>query len=226
MKPPAPAAALDAAYSGLTAVVRDLADADLLLPTACRGWTVADLLLHVTLDAQRALVALHTPADGPPDVDSVTYWRSFPGSGNAEAAAAHAQWVRRAAAAYERPSGVVGRWTETAPAAVHAARTADPAGFVSTQDHVLAVPDFVATLVTEAVIHHLDLIASLPGAAGPPQDAVAVTLSTMEGLAGPGGLPAEWAPAEALRKSSGRDELTAADRQALGARADQFPLIA
>ncbi|MEV4640256.1 maleylpyruvate isomerase N-terminal domain-containing protein [Actinoplanes sp. NPDC049548] len=214
---------LAAAYPGITAVVAELGDADLLLPTGCRGWTVADLLLHVTLDAQRALVALHTPAEGPPDVDFVSYWRDFPSGDDADAAAAHGQWVRRAASAFERPSGVVRLWTETAGAAVHAASTADPAAFVSTQGHVLAVPDFVATLVTEAVVHHLDLIVHLRDAAGPSEEAVGVALSTMEGLAGP--LPARWSTAEALRKSTGREELTAADRQVLGERAGRFPVL-
>ena len=224
MKASAVVEALDAAYSGVTAVVSGLDDRDLLLPTRCRGWTIADLLLHMTLDAQRALVTLHHPAGGPADVDSVTYWRGFPGTGSSWAPA-HAQWVRRAAAAYETPSGVVDRWRETAPAAVHAARTADPAGFVSTQGHVLAVPDFVATLVTEAVIHHLDLVESLPDAAAPADEALHVAVSTMDGLAAPDGLPAAWPAQEALLKSSGRMELTAQDRKLLGSRGDTFPLI-
>src|SRR6188768_3913001 len=112
MELPAPAAltaALRTAYAGVTAVVSDLDDLDLLLPSGCRGWTVCDLLAHLSLDPQRALIALATPADGPPDVDFVSYFRSFPGSGDAAAAVAHAQWVRRTAAAFNRPSGIVER---------------------------------------------------------------------------------------------------------------------
>ncbi len=225
---PAPAAltsALHAAYAGLSAVVGDLDDFDLLLPSGCRGWTISDLLLHLTLDPQRALIALATPATGPPDTDFVTYFRSFPGAGDASAAVAHAQWVRRTAAAFNRPKSIVERWTETAQATGHAVGHADPARFVRTQNLVLPVPDFVATLVTEAVIHHLDMIVSLPDAPEPTPEAVAIALSTMDGLAGADGLPVHWSEREALLKGSGREDLTAEDEQALGDRADLFPLL-
>ncbi len=211
--------ALDAAYAAITDVVAELSDSDVLLASGCRGWTVADLLLHVTGDAQRALVALHTPADGPADADFVSYWRAFP---TGDDRSANAQWVRRTAAAFARPAGVVAPWRETSAAARHAARTADLGGFVGTQGHVLAVPDFLATLVTEAAIHHLDLVVSLPGAPGPPAEAVAIAVSTLAGLAGAEGLPAGWSPVEALRKGAGRAELTAAEAAAFG---DRFPLL-
>jgi len=222
---PAPAAltaALHAAYTGVTAVVAELDDLDLLLPSGCRGWTVCDLLLHLSLDPQRALVALATPAAGPPDVDFISYFRAIPGSGDA---IPHAQWVRRTAAAFSRPSGIVERWTETAAAAGYAAGQADPTGFIRTQSLVLAVPDFVATLVTEAVIHHLDLIVSLPDAPEPAPEAAAIAVSTLDGLAGSDGLPAHWSEREALLKGTGREELTDDDLAALGDSAALFPLL-
>jgi hypothetical protein len=217
--------ALDHAYTGVTTLVADLDDNDLLLPSGCRGWSIADLLYHMLLDAQRALVAFATPADGPSDVDYVTYWHGFPGAGDADAALAHGQWVRRSAAAFIRPRGIVRDWTETSAAAVHAAAAADPRGRVATQDHVLAVPDFIATLVTEAAIHHLDLITSLPEAPAPAPEAMTIAVSTMEGLAGPSGLPQHWNARETLLKGSGRAELTDTDRRALGSRAAGFPLL-
>jgi uncharacterized protein (TIGR03083 family) len=207
--------ALDAAYAGITRVVGDLDDHDLLLPSGCHGWSIADLLLHVTLDAQRALITFATPADGPPDVDAVTYWRDFPGDKSSlPAAVEHAAWVRRAAAAYARPSGVVEVWRSFAPAAVRAAAMADPHGHVATQGHVLTCADFTATLVTEAVIHHLDMITALPDATPPAPRAVAITLTTLEGLAPPGGLPSHWSEREKLLKSTGRAPLTAEEQAA------------
>ena len=217
--------ALDHAYTGVTALVSDLDDNDLLLPSGCRGWSIADLLYHMLLDAQRALVAFATPAAGPSDVDHVTYWRVFPGAGDADAALAHGQWVRRSAAAFIRPTGIVPSWTETSAAAVRAAAAADPRGLVATQDHVLAVPDFIATLVTEAAIHHLDLIASLPEAAAPAPAVTTIAVSTMEGLAAPSGLPEHWNAREVLLKGSGRAALTDADRRSLGAGPLSFPLL-
>jgi hypothetical protein len=83
---------------------------------------------------------------------------------------------------------------------------------VSTQDHVLRVPDFLATLVTEAVIHHLELIASRLDPAEPPPAAVTIALDTLEGSAAPDGrgarhargpraLPPHWGEREALLKA-------------------------
>jgi hypothetical protein len=222
---PASADALDAAYGGITAIVAPMSDHELLRPTGCRGWTIADLLLHLTADAQGALVAFATPSDAPPDVDFVTYWARFPGVGDPVRATAHAQWVRRSASAFQQPSGVRSLWTQTAPAAVRAARAFDPAGRLATQGSVFRPADFVAVLVTEAVIHHLDLVAWLPSAPEPDPAAAAIARATLDGLAGDGGLPAEWPAGEALRKGAGRTPLSAADRHLLGDRTGRFPLL-
>ena len=251
-EPAAVAAALDAAYAGITAVVADLDDAALLAPTGCRGWLAADLLLHLTGDAQRALVALATPAPGPADVDFVSYWRA---AGGAAASAEHAQWVRRTAAAFHLPTGVVRLWRDTAPAAARAAATAvrdtaaapllrpvevavftdspglgaaNPAGpmaHVATQGLVIALPDFLATLVTEAVIHHLDLIRHLPHAPVPAEEAVAVARSTLDGLAPSGRLPEQWGPHEALLKATGRAPFDDPDHRLLGPDVAHYPLL-
>ncbi|HEY2950481.1 MAG TPA: maleylpyruvate isomerase N-terminal domain-containing protein [Micromonosporaceae bacterium] len=210
------------AYGGVTEFATGLTDDDLMRPSRCRGWAVADVLFHLLCDAQRALVALATPAAGPPDVDHVSYWASFqPGR---PGAAGHAWWVRRSAAAFERPSGIVGVWRETAPAAARAAALANPDGYVATQGHVLAVPDFLATLVTEAVVHHLDMAVDMPGAKPPSREALGVALCTMDGLLD-GGRPGLWTPEDYLLKATGRVELDERDRAALGDVADRFPLL-
>jgi hypothetical protein len=206
------------AYAGITKVVATLTDDELRRPSGCRGWTVADLLFHLTLDAQRALIAVHTPATAPPDVNAVTYWTPT----GAAATDGHDNFVRRAAAAFSHPTGVVHQWTDTAVAAAHAADTADPTLRVATQGHVLAVTDFVQTLVTEAALHHLDLIVPLPNAPAPAPSTITAALSTLEGMTP---LPAEWSPLEALRKATGRAPLTPEDRTTLGPRAAKFPLI-
>lgn len=225
MTPIAQHEALAQAYQGITTVVTGRDDADLQRPTRCRGWLVADLLFHLLCDAQRALVALATPADGPPDVDDVSYWRSFPAGGDGDGAR-HAWWARRSAAAFDRPSGVVRIWTDTAPAAVRAAAAADPAGHVRTQDHVLRVPDFLATLTTEAVIHHLDLVLDLPDAPAPGPLACRVAALTMDGLLSDDAVrPGDWDDAEYLLKAAGREPLSDRDRAQLGEAAGWFPLL-
>ncbi|MEV4535615.1 maleylpyruvate isomerase N-terminal domain-containing protein [Asanoa sp. NPDC049518] len=220
------AAALAAAYEAVTATVLPLTDDDLLRGTRCRGWVVADVLHHLLEDARRALVTLASTVPGPSDVDYVSYWSAYPGSGD-PAVSRHQAWVtRRAASAYDRPSAIVAVWAETAPAAVRAAAAADPALFVATQGHVLAVADFVATLVTETVVHHLDLSVELPSPVAPPEVALAVAVSTMDGLLSDEVVrPASWSPTDYLLKASGRKPLTQRDRVALGEAAGWFPLL-
>ncbi|WP_444949375.1 maleylpyruvate isomerase N-terminal domain-containing protein [Micromonospora ureilytica] len=219
-----PDEALAQAYDGITAVVDGLDDAGLQRATRCQGWLIADLLLHVLGDAQRALVTLASPVDGPADVDEVSYWRDFPG--NDDAAARHAWWVRRSAAAFDRPTGIVELWRDTAPAAVRAAASADPEGYVTTQGHVLRVPDFLATLTTEAAVHHLDLTLELPDAPPPGPLAVRIAVATMDGLLSDDTVrPTAWDDHDLLLKATGRVPLTDRDRLELGESAGWFPLL-
>ncbi|MEV1155298.1 maleylpyruvate isomerase N-terminal domain-containing protein [Micromonospora chokoriensis] len=219
-----PDEALAQAYAGISAVVDALDDTGLQRTTRCHGWLVADLLLHVLGDAQRALVALASPADGPADVDDVSYWRDFPGGG--DEATGHAWWVRRSAAAFDRPTGIVRLWRETAPAAVRAAASTNPQGYVTTQGHVLRVPDFLATLTTEAVVHHLDLIVDLPDAPPPGPLATRVAVATMDGLLSDDTVrPVAWSDHDFLLKATGRVPLTDRDRLELGESAGWFPLL-
>ncbi|WFE37561.1 maleylpyruvate isomerase N-terminal domain-containing protein [Micromonospora sp. WMMD998] len=225
MSPIRPHEALAQAYAGITAVVTPLDDAGLQRPTRCQGWLVADLLFHVLGDAQRALVALASPAPGPADVDDVSYWRAFT-PGDDDAGAKHAWWARRSAAAFDRPAGVVRIWNDTAPAAVRAAAAADPEGHVTTQGHVLRVPDLLATLTTEAVVHHLDLVLDLPEAPRPAAGPTRVAVTTMDGLLCDDAVrPAGWDDHEYLLKATGRVPLTVRDRFELGEAAGWFPLL-
>jgi Mycothiol maleylpyruvate isomerase N-terminal domain len=216
--------ALDRAYGVVGAFTAGLTRADLLAFSRCRGWVVADVLFHVLCDAQRALVALASPAPGPPDRDFISYWTGF--AAEADGSAAAAWWVRRSAAAFRDGTGVVALWQETAPAAVRADGRADPDGYIATQGHVLAVADFLATLVTEAVIHYLDMTVHLPTAPCPDQHAVALATRTLDGLLGPGASrPDEWTAEEYLLKGTGRDPLSPRDRSALAEAAERFPLL-
>lgn len=235
---------LGRSYSLVTAAVEGLTPAELLLGTRCRGWTVQDLLLHQLLDAQRALVAFATPAAEEPDVDAVTYWEPFrPGSvgdgsagdgsavdgapGGEDWSAAHARFVRVASSAYADPRTLVAHWRTTSEATVRAALAADPAGRVGTQGHVIVVPDFLSTLVVESTVHHLDLVVELPaGARGttPDPEALALTRVVLEGIHG-AALPTAWDDATCVLKGTGRIPLEPADHEALGGRADGFPLL-
>ena len=221
--------ALDAVYQQVTTVVSELGEADLMRPSRCAGWAVADVLYHELLDARRALRTFATPSAGPADRDAVSYWRDYaPGSGedsapDGAAAAAHARYVRIAASAYP-PSWLVWDWSETSAAARRAARACTHE-YVATQGHVLSVADFVATLVVEAAVHYLDLTVDLPSFPGPEPASLALVRRVLTGLlAAP--LPDSWDDTTAALKGTGRELLTETDRQALGPLTSAFPLFA
>ncbi|HEY2795922.1 MAG TPA: maleylpyruvate isomerase N-terminal domain-containing protein [Micromonosporaceae bacterium] len=198
---------LDLAYGRITELVGGLSDRDLLAATRCHGWGVAEVLNHLLHDAQRALVAFATPHPGPADRDSVSYWAAF---GAADSSTRGTWSVKRSTAAFMNGRGAVMLWQQTAPAAVRAAARAD--GYVTTQGHVLTVPDFVATLVTEAVIHHLDLIVHLPDAPAPDPAALAVAVETLDGLlarkAAGVARPAGWSAEDYVLCATGRERVT------------------
>ncbi len=210
---------LAAAYQGVDRLVAGLSRTDLLAGTRCRGWLVADVLFHLLNDAQRALVALASPVPGPSDVDYVGYWRAFAADAGPEHDPVPDIWsIRRSAASHRDGVGTTLLWLDTSPAVVRAAGAANPDGFVTTQGHVLRVPDLLATLATEAAVHHLDLIVDLPRAPRPEMAALAVAVSTLDGLAG-APRPSAWSVEEYVLKATGRAPLSGADH------VDGYPLL-
>jgi hypothetical protein len=210
------------AYELVTDSVVGLETAAFEQRTRTAAWTVAELLFHQLQDAERALVAFASTTDAPADVEQVSYWRPFrPSEG--DGGAAHAEWVQQSAAAYADPAALVSRWQTTSEAAVRAAREADPAGRVQTQGHVIAVPDFLSTLVVEATVHLLDLTVELTGSP-PTAQALTLTRSVLEGLFG-APLPTRWDDTEAVLKGTGRVPLDDDDLIELGSRAGELPLL-
>lgn len=214
--------AMAASYQAVTDDVEKLDDDQLAWPSGCRGWSRGDLLFHMLLDAQRALVAFATPASGEPDVDFISYWAPFrPG---AEGYAAHARFVRRVASSYRSDLVIAGLWAETAAAAAHAAAALPADVKLATQGHVLVAGDFLATLAVEATVHHLDLAAGDESLAGPSGPGLAVARQTLDGTLGEP-VPVGWGDVEYVLKATGRAGLTAGDRAGLGVLAARFPLL-
>lgn len=211
-----------ASYQAVTDDVGKLGEDELARPSRCRGWSRGDLLFHMLLDAQRALVTFATPAAGEPDVDFISYWAPFrPG---AEGYAEHARLVRRMASSYRSDMVIAGQWAETAAAATRAAATLPADGRVATQGHVLFAADFLATLAVEATIHHLDLEAGDKSLAGPSGPGLVVTRETLDGALGQP-VPVGWDDVDYVLKATGRAELTDGDRASLGVLATRFPLL-
>lgn len=213
-----PAANLTTAYGDLTVLAEGLDDTASWLPTGCRGWAVRDLLFHLLGDAQRALVALATPAEGPADRDSVSYWRDAPGRDDPDSRELRA--VRTMAATFGL-APLVGRWAETAAAAVTVACRTDPAQIIRTQGLTLTVHDFLTTLVVEAAVHHLDLAADGSGPAPGPLRRARRTVDALWGTPTPAG----WDDAGWVLTATGRRPPTVAESAVLGVEARRLPLL-
>ncbi|MEV4348029.1 maleylpyruvate isomerase N-terminal domain-containing protein [Actinoplanes sp. NPDC049596] len=191
----------------LLAVATGLTDRDLLAPSRCTGWTVSEALVHVHMGLQEMLLGCVSSTDAPPDTDAASYWRDFSPS---ETDFAGVQFVRRLAAAYHRPSGLLPHLTPTTEGVRAAVRTLTPPA-VRFQGHVLPYADFLATWAVELAVHHLD-ITSAP--AHPP--ALHLGRRTIEALAGTP-LPPTWSDETVVLLGTGRESPTPAQRPAAAA---------
>ncbi len=209
-------------YDDLVGVLADLDEAASWTPTGCVGWSVRDLTFHLLEDARRGLVALHSPAEGPPDTDRVDYWAAW---GSDAAADARGRRFGRVLAS------MFGDWDQlrdlhagTVRALLHAVATSDERAVVTTQGHTLTVADLLSTLRVEATIHHLDLIAHLPGRPGPAADALAEARTVLSGVAG-SDFPSGWDDTRVVLLGTGRAEPSAQEARSLGALGRALPLF-
>lgn len=209
-------------WTALLTAVAELADEDFDQPSGCAGWLVRDLVCHLVIDAQDVLITLVTPADTEPTRDAVTYWTvtRTPPTGDDPLDAL----IVRLAAAYEEPWLLKFHLDDVGSAAGRAARLADPSLRVSTQDEVLTAGDYLSTYVLEWTLHHLDLVAHIPDAAGPPAEALAGARELLEGIAG-AAFPASFTDRDALLVGTGRRTPTDAERAQLGVLDASLPLV-
>ncbi|MDQ0772314.1 hypothetical protein QF026_000780 [Streptomyces aurantiacus] len=208
-------------WTALRTAVAEVPDADFERPSGCTGWLVRDLVCHLVIDAQDVLITLVTPADTEPTVDAVTYWHLVePPTGEDPLDAL----IPRLAAAYGEPRWLKFHFDDVGSAAGRAARLADPAARVSTRDEVLTVGDYLSVYVLEWTLHHLDLIACLPSAAGPPAETLAAARASLEEIAGTP-FPASFSDRTALLVGTGRRPPTDAEKAALDAFAARLPLV-
>ncbi|MFE2416298.1 maleylpyruvate isomerase N-terminal domain-containing protein [Streptomyces hokutonensis] len=209
-------------WTALLTAVADLEDADFARPSGCAGWLVRDLVCHLVIDAQDVLITLVTPADTEATRDAVTYWAvsRTPPTGDDPLDAL----TVRLAAAYEEPRLLKFHLDDVGSAAGRAARLADPGLRVSTQDQVLTAGDYLSAYVLEWTLHHLDLVAQIPDAAGPPTESLAAARELLERIAG-AAFPASFADRDALLVGTGRRTPTDMEKQQLGALDVELPLF-
>lgn len=207
-------------YGLVTGVAEGLAPHEVEIPTRAAGWSVRDLILHMLLDTQRALIALASPAETEPDVDEVSYWRSFRPGDDEDARDAHAGFVRSAAAAYTGTAGLFAQWSATWQAAVRAVEGSAPTQPVHTQGHVITVAALVDTLLVEATVHYLDVTVGLKAPPAPEQ-ALAHTRAVVAALYGEP-LPTVLDDVTAVLVGTGRLPV---DRALFGTGADRLPVL-
>lgn len=212
---------LAGAYQDVVDALRGIDEEQAWLPTGCTGWSVRDLVFHLLLDAQRALVGLSTPAEGEPNTDSVSYWRRH--APPHDPTQVNLRMIRISASVFSTFDSLLDWFAETSSAVAYAARATQPRKAVRTQGSVLLVEDLIRTLIVETAIHHLDLVVVLdrPGPSAVSLRAVRVTL---DGLLGEP-MPLHIDDPTYARLGTGRQLLTVEQRHALGARAHRFPLL-
>ncbi|WP_154792018.1 maleylpyruvate isomerase N-terminal domain-containing protein [Occultella kanbiaonis] len=209
-------------WAALRAAVAELADEDLAQPSGCAGWLVRDLVCHLVIDAQDVLITLATPADAEPTRDAASYWEvsATPPTG---ADPLDALTVRLAAA-YGEPWLLRFHLDDVGSAAGRAAGLADPDLRVGTRDEVLTVRDYLDAYVIEWTLHHLDLIAHLPGRAAPPAAGLARSRALLEEIAG-ASFPASFSDTDALLIGTGRRTATEPERARLGPLSGRLPFV-
>ena len=179
-------------------------------------------MCHLIIDAQDVLITLVTPAETEPTRNAVTYWEvaQTPPSGDDPLDAL----IVRLAAAYQEPRLLKYHLDDVGAAAGRAAELCDPGMWVSTRDDVLTAGDYLSAYVMEWTLHHLDLIAHLPGATEPPAEGLARSREMLEKIAG-AVFPASFSDKDALLVGTGRRAPTDAETAALGQVAAKLPVV-
>lgn len=207
------------AYGALAEALAAVDDDAAWSPTGCAGWCVRDLVHHLHADATRALVAVHTPASGPADCDSVAYWRGWGVDPQRDELGRRATRIESGTRSWQ---DLRSSYLEAAAAAGRAVAGADPAAVVTTQGHALSVGDLASTLAVEATLHHLDLGTHLPlpPPAAPGLAEVRRVLEAVLDHPLPG-----WRDERVALVVTGRATPTPAEGDDLGPAADRLPVF-
>jgi hypothetical protein len=212
---------LRTAYGDTATLLGQLGEAEASRSSGCSGWAVLDLAQHLVFDTRRGLVATATPSDAPGTTDAAGYWRAWQQSGSE---ADDDRWRTRVSASLAGGiSSLAATYAESSSAVLVAASRLDPSSRVRTQGHVLTLDDLLSTLVVEAAVHHLDLVADLDRS-GPGKGPLQEVRQVLTELLGEP-LPEHWDDATAARRATGREPLDHADRAALAELTDRLPLL-
>jgi Mycothiol maleylpyruvate isomerase N-terminal domain len=211
------------ALAAFMAAAEAMGDVGLMDRSRCRGWSRADLMVHVHFGLQELFVGIHAPTDAAADTDAASYWKRDLPTNDTEADDLDAlRFVQRVSLAYRRPNGVVGHLKATATAADHAARSVTP-GALAFQGHVMTTGNFLAMWAVELCIHHLDLSCG-DEVTGPTAQALTLTRGTVEALVG-AAFPSGWSDEKVALLGAGRLQPGPQERAELERLADLLPVL-
>jgi len=216
-------AALNALCANFEAIVRSLDDADWERPTRCVPMTVKELVTHTS---QALDVFLHDevnpPADSDHVIDRVGYAQGWDGAAAASRILAGAQ---KRAAELTAPELVtrLGEKVERVAGRLAALR---PDDLVGGSGAAIPAAELACVYVIEVGVHTLDLQNAIGTDERLNGDAAPVVIATLDALLGTR-TQAEtaWDDLTYVLACTGRHELSAADREALGPLAERFPVI-
>jgi hypothetical protein len=191
-----------AQLTSFTDAARQFSEYDLLGAARVHGWSRLDTVVHVRAGLEEMVGVCAAQVDDPPDHDAASYWASF--AADHEDPVPHLLWMRRTAAAYQRPSGGL-RHLEDVVATARLALRRMPDHPVLFQGKTMASGDFLATWVVELAVHQLDLG---EGAGRPTPGALSAVRRTVEALADTD-LPSTWTDEEAALIALGRSPVPA-----------------
>lgn len=154
--------ALDEQVGELRSLVAPLDEAGLATPSACEGWSVADVLLHLAQTNEAAVASVRGELESATD----SLWgRARPG--DVDVAAGEAVAAERGASGSE----VRDRWDRSAREMVAAFAAADPAARVPWVVGEMAARSLTTTRIAETWIHTGDVAEGL-GVARQPADRI------------------------------------------------------
>jgi uncharacterized protein (TIGR03084 family) len=154
-------AALAEQVDELRSMVGPLDEDGLATPSACAGWSVADVLLHLAQTNEAAVASVHG------DLAAVEGQWGHARRGDVDEAAGDAVEAERGATGAE----VRARWDRSAQAMVAAFAAADPAARVEWVVGQMAARTLATTRIAESWIHTGDIAEGL-GVVRPPADRI------------------------------------------------------
>jgi hypothetical protein len=188
--------------AAFVAAAESFSEYDLLGAARVHGWSRLDVVVHVRAGLEEMVGVCAAQVDDTPDHDAASYWSSF--ADDDADPVPHILWMRRTAAAYNRPSGALRHLAAVVGTARIAVRRM-PDHPVLFQGKTMTSGDFLATWVVELAVHHLDLG---EGAGHPTPESLAVVRRTVEALTD-SHLPTSWEDEAAALIALGRLPLPA-----------------